>query len=202
MATKVSINDLSNANMIGNKRVERENYKLDTLKRGVWVYLILLIFEGALRKWVLPGLSDAILIIRDPVAIFILYYAISNDIKFSNTYIYSILIITFFCFVFALVFGHKNLIVAIYGCRLTLLHFPVAFLVAKIFTRDDILRVGKFIMYLSIPMTILVALQFYSPQSAWVNRGVGGNTEGAGFTGSGDFFRPPGTFSFTSGNVA
>jgi len=47
-------------------------------------------------------------------------------------------------------------------------------------------------------MTVLIAVQFYSPQAAWVNRGVGGE-EGAGFSGALGYYRPPGTFSFTSG---
>jgi hypothetical protein len=50
-------------------------------------------------------------------------------------------------------------------------------------------------------MVMLIAAQFYSPQSAFVNRGVGGDAEGGGFAGAGGFFRPPGTFSFTTGNV-
>jgi hypothetical protein len=52
---------------------------------------------------------------------------------------------------------------------------------------------------ISIPMAILIALQFYSPQTAWVNRGVGGDLDGAGFGGALGYFRPPGTFSFTNG---
>jgi hypothetical protein len=51
-------------------------------------------------------------------------------------------------------------------------------------------------------MTVLIILQFYSPQSAWVNRGVGGDLNGAGFNGGAlGYFRPPGTFSFTNGNT-
>jgi hypothetical protein len=48
-------------------------------------------------------------------------------------------------------------------------------------------------------MALLIGLQFHSPQAAWVNRGLAGDVAGAGFTGSGDYFRPPGTFSFTTG---
>jgi len=33
------------------------------------LYLVLLIVEGALRKWLLPSLSDPLLLVRDPVAI-------------------------------------------------------------------------------------------------------------------------------------
>src|SRR5262245_5300905 len=41
------------------------------LKTGIWAYYFLLLFEGALRKWVAPGLSQQLLIIRDPVALWL-----------------------------------------------------------------------------------------------------------------------------------
>ena len=44
---------------------------LKTIKFLLWSYLVLLIFEGALRKWVFPGAADALLIIRDPIVILI-----------------------------------------------------------------------------------------------------------------------------------
>ena len=46
------------------------------------------------------------------------------------------------------------------------------------------------------------ACNFLVPQSAWVNRGVGGDTSGARIQGAMDYFRPPGTFSFTTGVVS
>lgn len=55
-------------------------------------------------------------------------------------------------------------------------------------------------------MTILIIMQFYSPQDAWVNRGIGGSMDGAGFGGAMvkgiSYYRPSGTFSFTSGYVS
>ena len=48
------------------------------IKALIWLYVVLLIFEGALRKWVLPSLSDPLLIIRDPVAIGIYLMALSS----------------------------------------------------------------------------------------------------------------------------
>jgi hypothetical protein len=51
----------------------------------------------------------------------------------------------------------------------------------------------------AVPYTALLVAQFYQPQDAWVNRGVGGSLDGAGFDGALDRFRPPGTFSFITG---
>lgn len=39
------------------------------LRQLFWLYFWLLIFEGALRKWLLPGLSNVLLLVRDPVAL-------------------------------------------------------------------------------------------------------------------------------------
>lgn len=171
------------------------------LKFGVWLYLLLLIFEGSLRKWVLPGLSNVLLIVRDPIAIWLLIDAANFGIKYANSYTKIIISVSVISIFTAIILGHGNFTVAIYGARITILHFPLVFLIGKLFTKADVLKVGKFIVWLTIPMTILLALQFYSPQTSWVNRGVGGNLEGAGFSGTEDYFRPPGTFSFTNGNT-
>jgi len=171
------------------------------MKQAIWLYFILLIFEGALRKWILPGLSDALLIVRDPVALFILFKAIKQNLFQTNLYIVSILVVTIIAFITTMLFGHGNLIVAIYGIRIMLLHFPLIFVIGKVFSRNDVIRMGKLMLWIALPMSILIGFQFYSPQSAWINRGLAGSLEGAGFGNVNGYSRPPGTFSFTSGNV-
>src|SRR5690606_10301261 len=99
----------------------------------------------------------------------------------------------------ALFLGHGNLSVAIFGARILLIHFPLMFIIGSIFDRSDVINLGRATLYIAIPMTVLIMLQFYSPQSAWVNRGVAGDLEGAGFSGAMGYSRPPGTFSFTNG---
>jgi hypothetical protein len=96
--------------------------------------------------------------------------------------------------------GHGNLGVALFGVRIFVVHLPFMFLVGKVFNHDDVVNVGKWFLKLSIPMVILIGMQFYSPQTAWVNIGVGGEG-GSGFSGAGEFMRPSGVFSFTIGNV-
>ncbi len=58
------------------------------IKKLIWVYFILLLTEGAFRKWFLPNLSQAFLIIRDPIVIWIYYLALKESILFNqNKYI-------------------------------------------------------------------------------------------------------------------
>ena len=172
------------------------------LRQLLWLYLLLLLFEGSLRKWVLPGLATPLLVVRDPVALLIYYYAsLSRNYRVLNPYTFLAIGSTVIGFFLTLAVGHQNLAVAVFGARIMGLHFPLIFIFGQVFTRDDVIKVGRFILWLTPPIILLVGLQFYSPQSAWVNRGVGGDLEGGGFTGVMGFFRPPSIFSFTIGTT-
>lgn len=181
-------------------RIDREAV-LASLKNGIWVYFVLLIFEGALRKWVMPQLATPLLVVRDPVAIWLLITAWRNGYLPSNNYVYIIGFIGSAALFTAITVGHHSLLVAAYGTRILLFHFPLIFLIGKIFDRDDVVKLGKIVLWMSIPMFLLIALQFYSPQSAFVNKGIGSDSQGGGFSGALGYFRPPGTFSFTTGNT-
>jgi hypothetical protein len=182
---KTSFHDVNNA-----KRV---------LRIGLSVYFILLIFEGALRKWVLPEFSTPLLLVRDPIAVFILFTAWRNGFFIWNNYLFVIIFISIISFFSTILLGHGNLLVALYGIRIYLLQLPLIFVIENIFDRNQVMHFVKWMIVLSIPMLFLIVWQFYSPQSAWVNRGVGGDDAGAGFTGALGYYRPPGTFSFTNG---
>jgi hypothetical protein len=177
-----------------------ERYK--QIKLGIWLYFFLVIFEGALRKWVLPGLATPLLIVRDPIALWLLLAAWQRGLLPSNLYLSTSVVIGLVGIVTATLIGHGSLPVAIYGARTLLFHLPLIFVIASIFTKDDVERIGKVTLFLAIPMALLIFLQFYSPQSAWVNRGVGGDSAGSGFSGAMGYFRPSGTFSFTNGNTS
>ncbi|HEA23215.1 MAG TPA: hypothetical protein ENH87_20205, partial [Pricia antarctica] len=196
----MTVDALDNAVLERNSIGDREGSKLKPLKYAIWLYFILLIFEGALRKWVLPGLSDALLIVRDPVAIYIIYRAWYYNLINRNSFIVAMTALTIMGLITALLFGHGNLFVALFGARVTLIHFPIIFIMGKVLDKNDILQFGKFVLWLSIPMVVLIAAQFYSPQSAWVNLGIGGG-ETEGFQGALGYYRPPGTFSFQVGNT-
>lgn len=178
---------------------ENDPYRL--LKLGIWAYIFLLLFEGALRKWFLPGLAAPLLIVRDPIAFFLIFHAWRRNLLPPSIYLLGMVGIGVLALITALIFGHGHLAIGIFGARILILQFPVIFVIGKVFSREDVMKVGRIMLWISIPMIILISLQFYSPQSAWVNRGVGGDMEGAGFSGALGYFRPSGTFSFTTGNT-
>lgn len=177
---------------------EIRNIRLRRLKRTIWLYLLLVIFEGALRKWVLPGFATPLLIVRDPIALFILFEAFRLRLIPSSPFVIASISIGIVAILCALAVGHGNPFVALYGARPLLFHFPAMFVMARILDRQDILLMGRFLLILTPLMSFMIALQFYSPQSALVNIGVGGEGS-SGFSAALGYFRPSGTFSFTTG---
>ncbi|MDB5012653.1 MAG: rane protein [Daejeonella sp.] len=172
---------------------------ISLIKKGIWAYFLLVLFEGALRKWVLPGLSTPLLVIRDPLALFLVIAAWKAKLLPFNIYKTGMAFIGVVGIYTAFFLGHGNLFVAIYGARIMLFHFPLLFVIGNIFTQQDVVKLGVVTVWLTIPMAVLIALQFYSPQTAWVNIGLEGNAGGSSFAGAMGFFRPPATFSFTNG---
>lgn len=168
------------------------------LKRVIWLYLILLVFEGALRKWFAPGLATPLLIIRDPLAAFLIFQAFRFRLMPSSPLLLAMFLVGFIAIPIAVIFGHGNPLVAAFGARPFILHFPAMFVIARVLNHDDLVQMGRFLMVVSVGMSALLVLQFYSPQFAFVNVGVGGEGS-AGFAGALGYFRPSGTFSFTSG---
>lgn len=171
------------------------------IKRAIWAYFLLVLFEGGLRKWLLPALATPLLVIRDPIAIWILFAAWKRGLLFLNKYLIGMFLISAIGICTAILAGHGNFVVAIYGARIFLFHFPLIFVIGRVFYRKDVINLGKAFLWISIPMAFLITAQFYSPQASFVNLGVGGDEAGSGFSGALGFFRPSGTFSFTNGTT-
>lgn len=180
------------------KLIQKRDPNYD-LKVGIWVYFLLLIFEGALRKWFLPFLATPLLVVRDPIAIWLVLKAWQRGLLPTSLYLSGVVVTGVVSIFTAIFLGHGNLFVALFGARILLFHYPIIFVMGSVFTQEDVIKIGRATLWITIPMTVLIAMQFYSPQSAWVNRGVGGDIAGAGYSGAMGFFRPPATFSFTTG---
>ena len=170
---------------------------LALVKRLIWLYFWLLIFEGALRKWFLPGWSNPLLLIRDPVVILIYIFAVAARVFPHNGFITWITGLGVVTFLISELCGHGNLLVSLYGFRTSFLHLPLIFVVPNVFTRADLDRMAKWFLITSIPMCLIVIAQFRGSPDDWINNGAGG-TQGAQLEVGFGKIRPPGTFSFTA----
>ena len=173
-------------------------------KRLIWLYFWLLIFEGSLRKWLVPQLSAPLLIIRDPVVIGAYFLALKGGIFPKDVFTKSIIYLAFFSFLGGLaaiiISGSGNLSVTLFGLRANFLHLPLLFLIPKVFNLDDVQKLGRWVLLLAAPMAILMVYQFGSPSDAFINRTVG-TGEGFQLSSALGKIRPPGTFSFITGPI-
>jgi hypothetical protein len=166
----------------------------------IWLYFWLLIFEGALRKWVFPQWSGPLLLVRDPVLLALYVMALKKGIFPFNKFVIVAIVLAGLSFGSSLlVFGHIGVI--LYGIRTDFLYLPLIFLIPKLFNKEDVDRIGYWLLLLSIPMTLLVIWQFRSPSSAWINAAAGGESNGQ-LIAAGSHIRPAGVFSFVSGMVS
>jgi hypothetical protein len=189
-------------------RAEIRKAKALKYVRGlIWTYFILLIFEGTLRKWILPQFSDVLLVVRDPVVVATYLFAIRARVFPRNGYMLTLGVIAILSWLVALVVLEPYLplkpliLVTGYGFRSNYLHLPLIFIMGKVFDHDDVVKLGKWILIGSIPMALLLAVQFNAAPDAFINR-TAGLGETLQISSVGDKIRPPGTFSFVSGVVS
>lgn len=176
------------------------------IRRLIWLYIVLLVLEGALRKWVVPQFSNPLLIIRDPVVILIYILALRASLFPWNGYVISLGIIAVCSAVLGFLVLSRyfpwtpNLLVTSYGFRSNFLHLPLIFVMAKVLDGDDVKKIGWWILVGMIPMSIIMVAQFQASPDAFINRTVGLG-EALQLDAGGGKIRPPGTFSFVSGAV-
>lgn len=179
----------------------KQPYRFAGIKRFIYLYIILLIIEGAFRKWITPGLSNPLLIVRDPVALLIYIFAFKQRCFPMNGYILGAIVLGFFSFLFGMFSEYSNLYITLYGLRINYFHVPLMFVFPYVFTREEVYTIGRYLLLAAVPMTAILVMQFYSPQTHVINFGPGGEPT-LGLTGGKGRFRPSGTFSFITGVAA
>lgn len=175
--------------------------QLTPLKKLIWLYLVLLFFEGALRKWVTPGLTAELLVIRDPVGVLIIWEAYRSRRWPSRwnlvLFVFSAGIVTVFVLQTAL--GDSSLLAGIYGLRSYLLPFPVLFIIGECLDRKDLQKMGVFTLWCLLINAPLAVAQYIFPSQSLFNNGAYQGAAQIGFVGL--HVRASGTFSFVIGLV-
>lgn len=187
-----------------NRRRDPNGYyrRLTPLKKMFWLYFLLLIFEGALRKWVAPQLSAPLLVVRDPVSIMIIWEAYrTRNWPMRWSAVASILTVGLVAVcIMQVVVGNNPWFVAVYGLRSYLLPFPVLFIMGENLDEEDLRKMGACILWLTMPMTLLQIAQYLSPSTAFLNKGAYEGAKQIAYTGG--HVRAAGTFSFVVGSIS
>lgn len=181
-------------------RQDKDNIRL--LRILVYVYLGTILYDGILRKWLLVSLSAPLMMIKQVVAVVIFLVGVRYWTQMRN-WEKSFFFIGVCVFFTTLLFGHHNLIVAIYGCLPYWFGLPVCFIIGQVLNYYDLIRIGKLLVYTSIVNSLLLILQFNLPITHFLNY-QGGEVEESiiGYTISSlqGGFRPSGLFLHNTQN--
>lgn len=179
---------------------------LITIRRLIWLYLLLLIFEGVFRKWIVPQFSAPLLLIRDPVVVAVYLLAMRARLFPQNIYVVSLAIIAFLSWATGIIVLlplyslRTTTLVTGFGIRSDFLHLPLIFIIPAVLDFEDVKRVGRWTIIGMIPMALLMVWQFAAPPDSFINRAAGVG-EGLQIQAGGGKVRPPGVFSFVSGTI-
>ena len=180
----------------------RPKQGMPLLKKLFWLYFLLLIFEGALRKWFFPQYSAPLLLVRDPVAMFIIWEAYRTN-KWPKRWsaIIGVLTAVFLSMsVIQVVAGGNPWLVAVYGLRSYLLPFPVAFIMGENLDREELRQFAVFTLWILLPMTGLEVAQYLAPAGSLLNKGAYAGASQIVYVGS--HVRASGTFSYVVGPIS
>jgi hypothetical protein len=182
---------------------------------GRWQYtlfivMVLLVFEGALRKWILPDLQGPIYFIKDALVLVALFgflearpRAGAHERFLNGLRILLTLSVLFFLLEIANP-NSPSLLIGIIGFKSYLLYAVLLFIVPYAFkSAADLDSKLKSYMLLMIPVVLLGLVQFALPAdhflNAYVKHDQAAATAIANFGEAGSAVRATGTFSYVSG---
>ncbi len=173
-------------------------------RRSVKAVFILVVFEGALRKWVLPQASEMLYFLKDIVLIgaYFNFYALSapkeplpNQGKIINL---GIFLVIGWCVFQAFNPSLGSPVVGIFGLRGYLIYIPLIWMIPYLLeTEDELYKFLRSHLLLTIPVGLIGIVQFFSPPDSFINAYA--NDEAiskATFVGAVTAVRITGTFSY------
>lgn len=176
-------------------------------RSAVQVGMVLLVFEGAIRKWIFPGSQDLVYFAKDVffLGAYIGYLRDLPRLRYRPPRLPAFYGVLLLAAVYGLlqIFNPAlpNLLVGVFGFKAYFFYVPLLFVVPAAFPNDaSIYQFLRRYAWISIPVGLLSVAQFFSPASSILNTYARTNEEAYVATfGTSSFVRVTATFSFISG---
>jgi hypothetical protein len=171
----------------------------------VLIFYLLLIFEGALRKWLLISWGQPLFFVRDPFVLAIYWLAVRHGFYPRGNSLARIAIALGLLGLLLIVMQAMGVaatiekwpLLAAYGWRNYFLYLPLPFVIGETLRKADLQRIAGITFLLAIPIAGLVVLQFRAPLDSPINIGFGATLaqQFHGLAVHMDHTRPMGTFT-------
>ena len=178
----------------------------------IWAVMFLFVFEGAIRKWLLPGLQAQVYLFKDALLIiaYVGFIFHGPPRRWTPAHQKTVRFLMSLCVLYYLIEvfnpNSPSILLSIAGFKNYALYFPLAFIVAHMFTsRQDLEMKIRRYAWVMIPVGVLGLVQFSLGPAHWLNAYVaheeGTVTIVSQFGGGIERARTAGTFSYLSGYV-
>jgi hypothetical protein len=149
----------------------------------VGLFFLLVVVDGAFRKWVLPGSATLLLILKDVVLLsgYAAYAQYRDPLKLPrplrNTWVPLLLVAYGFVVLLqAFNLNQPNLIVPAIGVKAHLSYVPLIVLIPALLAEITERQARRFLwgyaLLLYLPVAALCIYQFFQPATAWINQYV------------------------------
>lgn len=183
-------------------RAARRSATLSGAGRMFLAVLLIVVFEGAVRKWVAPSVTLPLILLRDLLALCLVLYAwrggyLRRYRKVSTAMLAWTLVVVGWGLM-QMVGGESSPTIFLIGLRFWLLYAWFAVAAAAAMTEADYRAAVRMAVLIMIVLGPLAVVQYYSAPGSTINRQLDGD-EDTVFMAIAGVVRTTGTFSFTLG---
>jgi hypothetical protein len=176
-------------------------------RTAIQLALVLMVFEGAIRKWLVPGAQDLIYFAKDVLLLgaYVGFFRDRPRLRLRLPALPALYVVLALAALLGLlqIFNPAlpNLLVGIFGFKAYFFYVPLLFVVPAAFPDDAALyRFLRRYALLAIPVSLLAVAQFFSPASSPLNTYARSGEDAYVATfGSSTYVRVTATFSFITG---
>lgn len=171
------------------------------------LFILLMTFDGAVRKWLFPGAQTLIFVLKDALLLAAFFYALlwphRTPLRLSMPQQVRAALAVYGVWVFLQCFNPNlpNAAVAIWGAKNHLLYAALIAVVGLAFR--DVKSVYRQLLWiyplLVLPVCIVAMLQVYAPSDSSLNQQIEANLDAIAYFGEENLVRVSGTFSYLSG---
>ena len=190
-------------------RSVRSGVVKNNVRFGLGIFLFLLVYDGAIRKWLVNSAEQLVFITKDVLLVALIMVALSRGTRTMCAKIPSFVQLPLWLYVIWVV-GEAvnpnlpNLLVGIWGGKSHLLYAGLILLVPCAFVNlDDLFKtVSRIYPWIVVPVCGLAFLQLMFPADSIINQQVRGGIDSIAHFGETNLVRVAGTFSYISGMAA